>query len=352
MKKASLILVALLLVVGMSLSAQGKWTNWGEGIMYPIYKVGDADLTAGWGPLGWAPAGANAGANPALYQQWDFAYDGDNFGFLAELEFNGSDFATALHHFGVYFKPFDMLKVTMGAPRISDYKVGTFIEGKHTGRVMDGDYGALVQVMPMDGLSAGVALYVPNSDPSAFTMDWGKAFGFGASYALPDIATVLAQARLDQEWVEGTVDVKALQGIGLMASLKYDWTAGAEGIFALASAKMAAGPVDVALDAGLMTNAGALSDTMAFAGDLNAQYGINMTWALGATVGYDNGVGLVGSGEGTPGNGLSLFPYVKAMFGDSYLKIGFVYAGGFDAHDSVAAEAAVIAVPVLYVISF
>lgn len=352
MKKAALILVALLLLVGVSLSAEGKWTNWGEGIMYPIYKLGSADLTAGWGPVGWAPAGANAAANPSLYQQWDFAYDGDNFGFLAELEFNGSDFATALHHFGVYFKPFDMLKITMGAPRISDYKVGTFIEGAHTGRVMDGTYGAIVQLMPVDGLSVGAAVYVPNADPSTFTMDWEKAFGFAASYAIPNIATVLAQARLDQEWVEGTVDVKALQGIGLMASFKYDWTAGEEGIYALASAKGTVGPVNLALDAGLKNNVGTLFDTMAFAADVNAQYAINMTWALGATIGFDNGAGVVGSGEGTPGNGISLFPYVKAMFGDSYLKVGFVYAGGYDARDSLAAADAVIAVPVLYVISF
>jgi hypothetical protein len=70
-------------------------------------------------------------------------------------------------------------------------------------------------------------------------------------------------------------------------------------------------------------------------------------WTLGVTAGYDQGVGLIGSGEGTPGNGLVIFPYVKAGFGDSCVKAGFVYAGGYD-----STHEAVMAVPIMYVISF
>jgi hypothetical protein len=344
MKKASLILVALLLLVGVSLSAEAKWTNWGEGIMYPLYKVGDADATAGWGP-GWNGTGAD--------QEWEFDYDGDNVGFYARFGFGGKDIdVLPLLRYAVYFQPFDMLKVTMGAPRISDYRAATFIAGAHTGRVIDGDYGAVVQLMPVEGLSAGAVVYIPSVDPAVGTVDWGQAFGFGASYALPNIATVYGSARLDNEWFNVSVDVTALQGIGLMASFAYDWTAGEEGMYVLASAKAGVGPVNVALDAGLKNNVGTAFDTMAFAADVDAQYGLNDMWTVGAMVGYDNGVGLVGSGENTPGVGFSLFPYVKAGFGDSYLKLGFVYASGYDARDSLAQADAIIAIPIMYVISF
>jgi len=350
MKKASLILVALLLLVGVSLSAEGKWTNWGEGIMYPLYKVGDADATAGWGPVGWG-----AGTDAAIYQEWHFAFDGDNFGYEAMLNFNGEDTAVSLHHFNVYFQPFDMLKVTMGAPRINDYRWTSFIEGNDGyGRVNNGTYGAVVQVMPVEGLSVGALVYVPNMDPAlaTSTVEWDKAFGFGASYSMMNVGTFYAQARLDSEFFNVGVDITALEGVGLGAYFGYDWTDGADSMRVIASAKAGLGPVNLALDAGLQTNQGTAADTLVFGADVDAKYPLSDMWTVGATVGYDNGLGLVGGGAGTPGVGFSLFPYVKAGFGDSSLTLGFIYASGYDAHDSVATADAVIALPIMYVISF
>lgn len=344
MKKASLILVALLLLVGMTVSAEGKWTNWGEGIMYPFYKVGDLDATAGWGP-GWV--GSVSGA----YTEWNLAYDSDDFGYYAVWAFDSGANDNGLTRWAAWYK-FGMLKAILGAPRVSDYRPASFIEGNHTGRLIDGNYGGVLQAMPVDGLSLGVALYVADAAPSAGTIDWAQAFGFGASYAIPDVATLYASARLDAEWFNASVNVTALEGIGLMASVAYDWTSGAEGLFALASAKLAAGPVALAIDAGLKTNGGAAFDTMVFGANLNASYPINDKWSVGVMGGYDNGAGLVGGGEGTPGAGVSVFPYVKAAFGDNYVKLGFVYAGGFDAHDSVAAVESVIAIPIMFVYAF
>lgn len=344
MKKASLILVALLLLVGMSVSAEGKWTNWGEGILYPFYKVGDLDATAGWGP-GWV--GGVSGA----YTEWNLAYSGEDFGYYAVWAFDGSANNLGLTRWAAWYQ-FGMVKATLGAPRVSDYRPASFIEGNHTGRLIDANYGMVLQAMPVDGLSLGAAMYVPDVAPSAGVMDWGKAFGFGASYALPDVATLYASARLDAEWVNASVNVTALEGIGLMASVAYDFTDGEDGIFGLASVKMAAGPVNLAIDAGLKTNGGTAFDTMVFGANLDVQYPINDKWVVGIMGGYDNGAGLVGGGEGTPGAGVSAFPYLKALFGDNYVKIGFVYAGGFDAHDSVAAVEAIMAIPIMFVYAF
>lgn len=340
MKKASLILVALLLLVGMSVSAEGKWTNWGEGIMYPFYKVGDLDATAGWGPS-WVGAGG-------AYTEWKLAYDSDDFGYYAVWAFDSGVNNLGLTRWAAWYQ-FGMVKATLGAPRVSDYRPASFIEGNHTGRMIDGNYGGVLQATPVEGLSLGAALYVPVAFAA---MDWGTAFGFGASYAIPDVATLYASARLDAEWVNASVNVTALEGIGLMASAAYDWTTGEDGLFALASAKLAAGPVNLAIDAGLKTNGGTLFDTMVFGANLDAQYPINDKWVVGVMGGYDNGAGLVGGGEGTPGAGVSVFPYLKALFGDNYVKIGFVYAGGFDAHDSVAAVEAIMAIPIMFVYAF
>lgn len=348
MKKASVILVALLLLVGMSVSAQSKWTVWGEGIMYPFYKVGDADAGAGWGPINW---GTDTGSVTGQYNQWTFAYDADNFGYYAVFAFDGKAFgAIDLARFAAYYKFGSLVKLTMGAPRIN-YTAFSFIEGNHLGRWNNGSYATALEAFPIEGLSVGAEVIVDNVDPELnLGPDWGKMLGFAASYVLPNIATIYANTRLDQEYFNVSADVTALKDIGIMAGLKYTWTDGASGIFALAGAKMPVGPAKVALEAALQTNAGLSADVFAFGVDVDGQYALNDKWNVGVTVGYDNGVGNVGSGEGTPGAGFSVFPYLKAGFGDSYVKFGFVYASGFD--NDIGVVDATMAIPIMYVISW
>jgi hypothetical protein len=342
MKKTLVILVALVLLLGsMSLSAEGKWTNWSEGILYPLYQVGGGGWNAGWGPVDWAAAGGE----PGLYNEWVFAYDGDNFGFSAVLAFDGRLLGN-LGRFGVYFKPFDMMKLTMGAPRIDDYRFTTKIDGAGVTRLNDGAYGAVLQLTPIEGLSVGAALYVPNEAPTYGWLVKERCFGAGASYALPDIATLDATYSGDKNVVNASLKVTALQGIGIMAGYEIDWTMAKLKNSVYASISSPVGPVNAALDGKL-----AMAADTSFAGELDVQYPMGK-WTLGVTGGYDNGAGLIGSGEGTPGNGFVVFPYVKAGFGDSYLKCGFVYAGGYAAYGSMAKTDAVMAVPILYVLSF
>jgi hypothetical protein len=345
MKKVSVILVALvLLLASMSLSAEGKWTNWGEGILYPVYSVDMDGANAGWGPIDWAEAGGETG----IYNEFSFGYDGDNFGFSAVWGFDGKTVGN-LTRFGAYYKMFDMLKLTIGAPRIGDYRFTTKIDGAGVTRFIDGAYGMAIQVTPIENLSVGAALYVPDLDPSAggaAFLTKEKCFGAGASYALPDIATIGAIYNGDKNVVNASVNVTALKNVGIMAGYQLDWTLKDLAHKMYASLSAPVGPVNLALDGGF----GIAADNT-FAAELDANY-VMGKFALGVTGGYDNGFGLIGSGEGTPGNGLVVFPYVKANFGDSYVKTGFIYAGGYDAHGGVAKAASVMAVPVMYVISF
>jgi len=337
MKKASVILVALvLLFASMSLPAEGKWTNWGEGILYPFYKVGDADAVADWGPDGWAPAG-----DGGPYNEWAFGYDGENYGFTAVWAFEGKSLdAASLHRFAAWYKPFDMLKITLGAPRVADYRLATKVEGAGYTRLMNGDYGMALQLMPIEGLSLGAAMYV---DPAPLALDLGNNFGLGASYTFPDIAKVVAQFRSDIEEISVGADITALEGIGLVVAYAVNWSLADLAHSAFVSASMGLGPVNLKADAAMtyMTqfDVGVV---------VNGEFAMDKL-ALGASIGYDTAAVIVGSGEGTPGAGFSLFPYVKANFAnDSYLKAGFVYASGNDLNGNTA----IMGIPILYVVAF
>lgn len=336
MKKVCVILVALLLLVGMSLSAEGKFTMWGEGILYPFYKVGDADATAGWGPDGWAPAG-----DGGPYNEWHFGYDGDNYGFYSVWAFEGKDLdAAPLHRFAAWYQPFDIVKVTLGAPRVADYRLATKVEGAGYTRLMNGDYGMALQLMPFEGLSLGAAMFVDTVDDA---LDIGNNFGLGASYTFTDIAKVVAQFRSDIEEMSFGADIMALEGIGLVAAYAINWSAADLAHSAFVSASMSLGPVALKADAAMtyMTefDVGVV---------LNGEFALDKL-ALGASIGYDTAAVIVGSGEGTPGAGFSLFPYVKANFAnDSYLKVGFVYASG----NATTADTAIMGIPILYVVAF
>jgi len=351
MKKISVILVALLLLLAsMSLSAESKWTLWGEGILYPYYQVGSADATTGWGPADWAAAGLATGQ----YSEWGLKWDGDNFGFYGFFVFDGKTLVTApsplalgVGRFGAYYKFFNnMAKLTMGAPRVDDYRFTTKIEGGGVTRLVDGAYAGLLEVYPIEHLSAGVILYIDNVLPFE-TLD-SRDIGACLAYEFPNIAAIRAAWNNDKNLLNATVKVTALKGIDLMAGYEADWTAADLESKVFASGGGAVGPVNLAVDAGLDM----IGDTTSFAAELRAEYALNDMWKIGVLGGYDNGVGLNGSGEGTPANGFAIFPYFKAGFGDSYVKVGFVYAGGYDAHGIKAKTDQVIAIPIMYVVSF
>jgi len=346
MKKASVFLVALVLIVASApLFADGaaaKWTNWGEGIVYPYFATGTAAANNGWGP-NWDGA-----AQPGADQEWTWAYDGNNYGYAMTTEFGGGHaFAPAISWWQAYYKFFDMLKVTFGQPNMRDYRLTSKIEGFGYNAIFNwGDQtGLAVQLTPVAGLSLAAALYVPMVDVTKNTaaLDFVNAFGVAGSYAIPDMATIAFDYRADKKQLSVGANVTAVKDIGIVIEYQADFSNSAQLVnSAFASVSAAFAPVNVAVDAGIKSGA-----TLAYSAELDLQYAMGM-WVLGATAGYDTGTGINGSGTGVPGSGVTVYPYVKANFDNgSNVKIGFIYASG-----SGTSPVAQMGLPILYTIAF
>jgi len=341
MKKAWVFLFALvLLIASVPLFAEGaapKWTNWSEGIVYPFYQVGTAPATNGVGPS-WIGAGA--------YQGWYFNYDGNNYGYATVFEFGDATFA-GVSFYSVYFKMFDMIKVTLGKPNVRDYRITDKINGNGWNALFNwGDaHGLAIQATPVAGLSLGLGLYVPNTTASAnaVALDFAKNFGLGASYAIPDVATIAVDYRADKSQFAIGANITAIKDIGITASYQADFANSAQlkhNAFVSASAAFA--PITVAFS-GVVK----LAATMNYAAEVDLQYAM-APFALGITAGYDNGAGWVGSGDGIAGDGISFRPYIAANFDNgSSLKVGFVYAGG-----STNPAVAQMGIPIVYTWAF
>jgi len=370
MRKAWVILlVVALTAVSVSAFADGAWTAWNQGNFYPYISFNSATGVAGWGP--------NYDTNGGIDQEWTFAYSGKNYGFNMTTEFGNTNVLTAgslsssqtfggISWFATWFKLFDMVKVSLGMPRIGDYQQFTNIEGANYSRFADSNWGAYVQITPIDGLSIGLADYVPGVSATALaqspagTVAYGNGFGAAIQYAVANIVTLQAQYKAIGSSTQGGTsqavqvgfNLTAMKGLGVNGAVNIDFSnasALTEGV--LLSAKWAADPIMVALDAKF-----ANSTTFQYGVEAQLEYAMGM-WALGAQVGYDSGTGLFNGNVGDWA-GFEAWPYVKASFDNgSFLKIGFLYASGSTTaattwNGVTTGLKPVIAVPVVYVWAF
>ena len=86
-----------------------------------------------------------------------------------------------------------MVKVSLGAPRDNSYTLFTAIDGDNVTRWGDSNWGAYVQIYPITGLSIGVADYVNGvAVTEAVPGAAGNGYSIAASYAVPDMMTVMA----------------------------------------------------------------------------------------------------------------------------------------------------------------
>jgi hypothetical protein len=219
-----------------------------------------------------------------------------------------------------------------------------------------------VQLMPMAGLSVGVALYVPFDNAFDYkfgtakvlnpantaALDFANNIGAGFSYAIPDMATIAvdwkqAGGATGTKQLSVGVNVTAVKDIGIVLAYQADYSSSAQLVNnAFASVSAAFAPITVAVDAGL-----SMAATLTYSAEVDVQYAMGM-WVLGATAGYDTGTGINGSGTGVPGGGVSVYPYVKANFDNgSNVKIGFIYAGG-----TGTSPVAQMGLPILYTVAF
>jgi hypothetical protein len=352
MRKAwLLLLVVALTAVSVSAFADGAWTAWNQGNFFPYIALNGNTGYPGWGPQ-WDTA-----PSMGIDQEWTFAYAGKNYGFNATFEFGGDQFVTGptakgqpISWFGTWYKFADMIKVTLGKPRIGDYNQFSAIEGNNYPRFGDSNWGAFVQVMPMDALSVGAVMYVPYQNAFAGVPGAsGNGAGIGAQYAIPDVVTLNAifKAIDFSKQVEVGAAVTAIKGFALNGAVDVDFSDSSNSVIkAFVSGSTAMDPLKFAADVAIKSQKP--DPAFTFAAEVDAQYIMGM-WALGATIGYDNGVGWFDQGVGDFA-GLEFWPYVKANFDNgSYLKIGFLYAGGAgDSSKMTTGAKSVMGIPIYY----
>jgi hypothetical protein len=356
MKRLVIAAVVLALVAAaIPVMADGKFTAWNQGNLFLYGQVGSDPAFVGWGP-GWDLA--KDGTGIGIDQEWAFGWDGKNIGFSGTIEF-GSKGPAQLSWFGTYYKFADLVKVTLGAPRI-DYRQFTFIEGAGFNRLVNGEYSITAELTLMKGLTIGLVNYVPlgtgyaatrtidvaagngyQAISSSSAVDIVKNLGFGAMYAVPDLGTFMAQYKSNSNTMDIGANISAIKNIGIEVAAAVGFTYPDLTINTLASVQAAFAPLTVALDAGFN-----MKGTSAFAVEAKVEYAMGMI-ALGLLGGYDdgNGVALFNQQCGT-WDGVEVYPYVKANFDGGYIQLGFVYAGGANTHSSV------IAVPIIYSWSF
>lgn len=357
MKRLVIAAVVLALVAAaIPVMADGKFTAWNQGNVFLYAQAGADPAFVGWGP-GWDLA--KDGTGIGVDQEWAFGWDGKNIGFSGTFEFGNTGLGS-ISWFGTYFKFADIVKVTLGKPRI-DYRQFTFIEGAGFNRLVNGEYSVTAEVTLMKGLTIGLVDFVPlgtnweasnNVDvaggngyqviSSATPIDYLKNLGFGALFAVPDLGTFMAQYKSNANAMDLGVNISAIKNIGIEVAATVSFTYPDIGINTLASVQAAFAPLTIAVDAGLNMKGA----TTGFAVEAKVEYAMGMV-ALGALAGYDDGKGVALFNQqcGT-WDGLEVYPYVKANFDGGYIQLGFVYAGGANTHDSV------IAVPIIYSWSF
>ncbi len=377
MKKAWVFLIALaLLAFSMPVFAQapaaGSFHAWNQGNFYPFFQIGSNTATSGWGPT-WD-------TEKGIDQEWTFSYDGNNYGFNATFEFGMDNFGNTItgvptiSWFGTYYKFGDLVKVTIGKPRMSDYTDFSAIEGQNFARFGDSDFGGFVQLYPVPGASIAAALYSPNTGVGAIgnsaaglAADLGKNFGVAASYAVPNMASVkvMYKAREGtlgdsstgyQNVVSGSVSYTGIQGLTAIAGAQADISNSNNTVITgyLTGSTTMLAPLTVKVDLALKNQAS--PSATAYFAEIQGEYVVAAPWSIGANIGYDGtsddavltGVGWFGGGS-HEWYGFQIWPYLKASFDNgSFLQIGFVYA----TKDYTGASNATIAVPIVYVWAF
>jgi len=141
-----------------------------------------------------------------------------------------------------------------------------------------------------------------------------EAANFGAAYAIPDMATVVAgySQKLKEMYV--SADIKALKGMTLKLGFKNDGVASVNYVYATFGSTSLVEGLDLGLDADLV-----LGTTTAYGVELLGEYSISERVNVGAKLYYDNGDAWVAN------NAFVAKPFVKVLFGDSDVIVAFKY---------------------------
>ena len=303
MKKALVVLLALVLGAGLLFAADAKWGAWIEGDVVLYNDAGQAGITPSW-----------AGAGP--YNTLSLSYSEDNFGFAMTDEFAANNWGVALRDIKGWYKLFDgMLKVSAGRLRIGDYRPTSFVEGSSVvTRILNAEWGALLQLTPVEGLSVGVGAEFPVPIAAA---DYANKMVFGVSYDIKDIAKVYLNYRMLNDQLGASVEVKAIKGLPILLGFAYDTTSSQ--INALLSASYTMDKLSFAVDAVMQ-----YTTALAFAVEANVGYALSDMYKVGMNLAYDDGYGWTTDFT----SGFGVYPWVNVTVGSGSLNLGFALSTG------------------------
>jgi len=315
MKKALLVLLALVLGAGLLFAADAKWGAWIEGDVVLYDDGGNAYMGPSW--LTGGP-----------YNTLSLSYSEDNFGFAMTDEFDADGWGVALRDIKGWYKLFDgMVKVSAGKLRIGDYRPTDFVEATSiVTRILNAQWGALVQLSPVKGLSVGVAAQYP---VGAAAQDYANNLAFAASYDIANIAKLTAQYRTINDELGVSVEVNAIKGLPILLAWAYDLDGSAASATSLAKASWNRVLVSTSytmdkLSAAVTGVGHFASDATLFAVEANVGYALSDTYKVGANLGYDTGYGFFTDGDG----GFFVYPWVNVTVGGGSLNLGFALSTG------------------------
>jgi hypothetical protein len=303
MKKALVVLLALVLGAGLLFAADAKWGAWIEGDVVLYDDLGQAYLGPSW-------------ISGGPYNTLSLTYSEDNYGFAMTSEFDANAWGGALRDITGWYKLFNgMLKVTAGKIRTRAYEPTSNVEGSAVvTRLFNAEWGALLQFEPVKGLSVGVGAQYP---VGAAAQDYANKIVFGASYDLENMAKVSATYSLVTDQLSASVEVKAIKGLPILAQFAYNTTSSQ--INALLSTSYSMDKLSVALDAVLK-----YTTTAVFAVEANVGYALSDVYKVGANLAFDTGYGWTTDFT----NGFGVYPWVNVTVGGGSLNLGFALSTG------------------------
>jgi hypothetical protein len=325
MKKALVVLLALVLGAGLLFAADAKWGAWIEGDVVLYDSAGNAYI----GPS-WISGGA--------YNTLSLAYSEDNYGFAMTSEFDANAWGGGLRDITGWYKLFNgMVKLTAGKIRTRAYEPTSFVEGSAVvTRLFNAEWGALVDFMPVKGLSIGVGAQYPSGAAAA---DYANNVLFGASYDLENLAKVSATYSLKTDQLSASVEVKAVKGLPFFVQFMYNTNTSA--MKALLSASYTMDKLSAALD-GVFKYATAADVAV----EANVGYALSDVYKVGATLSYATaGFGGANGWFTDLGTGFGVYPWVNVTVGGGSLNLGFALWTGDPA-------ALAWKIPLKYVIAF
>jgi len=382
MKKLLVVLLALM-VIGVFAFADdamapapapiGTFTSWNNGIV-ALYQ----SINGGSGQTSWMPAWDSVSG---IDQEWEFGYHGKNYQFYADLEFGMDNFGngvlsptaiaaaqkaytanptpanqaaltaaeqgSTISRFSTTydFVP-GMLAVEIGKPR-SGRAPGGFADGGSLGQFyLNSQFGADLQLLPIQGFSATVFTLIPEGTAAT---NYGNSLSFIADYNVPNMFDINALYSTINDEFTGGITVTAVKP----ASIVLAWDLNTQSGTVMQTWASVGGTfvpsLYLALDVDYYSNSnGSISS---IGTEAKAEYTITPMYAGGVRVGYSDGKGngLWGTNLGDILNegGVLFYPYLKANFDNgSFVSIGVSYESG--AGNGTSA----LQIPLAYVWSF